>query len=275
MKQIPFSKMSGNGNDFIIVDNRDDIVDESNLHELIRRVCRRKLSVGADGFILVEDSEDVDFKWRFYNSDGSPAEMCGNGARCAARFARLNDIAGERMAFETGAGVVHARVEDDLVRIKMTDPGEMETGLPLELESGAIHVSRINTGVPHVVTSTEAIDEVDVVGLGREIRNHPVFSPNGVNANFIQSNPDGGFVIRTYERGVENETLACGTGAVAGALVMAKTMDAPSPVTMKTRGGSLDISFVFDEEEQTYTDVFLRGDARLIYKGELLRDAWS
>ncbi len=267
--------MSGAGNDFIIVDNRDNIVDESDLAEWIRRVCRRKMAVGADGFILVEDSEEVDFKWRFFNSDGSHADMCGNGARCAARFALLNEIAGERMSFETGAGVVHARVENDLVSVQMTDPSDLETGRPLELLSGARRVSSINTGVPHVVAPTEDIEEIDVVGLGREIRNHPVFSPEGVNANFVQASPDGGFIIRTYERGVENETLACGTGAVAGALVMANTRDAASPVTMKTRGGRLDISFVFDEERQTYSDVFLQGDARLIYKGELLRDAWN
>ena len=274
MKHIDFYKMSGSGNDFIIVDNRKKIVDETNLANFVARVCRRKLSVGADGFILLEDADAVDFKWQFFNSDGSVAEMCGNGARCAARFAYINGIAGSNMSFETAAGIVHAQISGDLVKINMPDPADFKTDYALELQDGSMSVSSINTGVPHVVITVDNIDHVEVVKLGRDIRFHDKFAPAGTNVNFIGLREDGCVAIRTYERGVEDETLACGTGAIAAAIVTAHKAKIKSPVNVLTRSGEI-LKVYYQEQGGHFSDIYLEGDARIIYKGRLFEDAWK
>ncbi|MBW1866308.1 MAG: diaminopimelate epimerase, partial [Deltaproteobacteria bacterium] len=263
MKKLPFFKMCGSGNDFIIVDNRNHVVEEQALPEFISAVCRRKMSVGADGFILIEDSDTVDFKWRFFNSDGSIGEMCGNGARCAARFAHETGIAGESMEFETLAGVISAVVIKDRVKIKMTDPSGALLEQSLEIDGGPVAFSSINTGVPHVVIAVEDVDRADVVRLGRTIRRHPAFEPEGTNVNFISPRKSGTYAIRTYERGVEDETLACGTGSVAGALIMAIKSRAASPVNIITRSNCC-LTVYFKEKNGDFLDVFLEGDARII-----------
>lgn len=274
MEKIEFYKMSGSGNDFIIVDNRGKIVDETDLVNFIVKVCRRKMSVGADGFILVENTEGADFKWRFFNSDGSVAEMCGNGARCVARFAYLTGIAGPEMSFETGAGIVEALVAGESVKIKMTDPSDLKTDYPLELKDRSISVSSINTGVPHVVMVTDTLDDVEVVKMGREVRFHDMFAPAGTNVNFICPIKDDTIGIRTYERGVEDETLACGTGSVAGALIMARKMKIDAPINVLTRSGVI-LKIYYKEKNGTYQDIYLEGDARIIYRAELFEDAWN
>ncbi|MBC8200025.1 MAG: diaminopimelate epimerase [Desulfobacterales bacterium] len=274
MKHIEFFKVSGSGNDFIIIDNRDRIIDEKNLKNFVANVCRRKMSVGADGFILIEKSDSVDFRWRFFNADGNPAEMCGNGARCAARFAYLNRIAGSKMSFETEAGIVSAKVSNDLVKINIPEPAELKTDYLLDLENGALKISSINTGVPHVVIVMDSIDNVDVVKLGREIRFHDMFAPAGTNVNFICQNKDDTISIRTYERGVEDETLACGTGAVAAAIVTAFKFGAESPVRVITKSGE-SLYIYYKVNNGKCSDVYLEGDARIIYKGELYEDAWE
>jgi len=274
MKHIEFYKTSGSGNDFIIIDNRNRVVDEKNLTTFIEKICRRKMSVGADGFILIEESDSVDFRWRFFNADGNQAEMCGNGARCAARFAYLNRIAGSNMSFETEAGIVSAKVSKDLVKINIPEPVELKTDYLLDLENGALKISSINTGVPHVVIAMDSIDSVDVVKLGREIRFHDTFAPAGTNVNFICQNKDNTISIRTYERGVEDETLACGTGAVAASIVMAFKFGAKSPVKVITKSGE-SLSVYYKEINGKYSDIYLEGDARIIYKGELQQDAWE
>ena len=274
MEKIEFYKMSGSGNDFIIVDNRDKIVDGTDLLNFIVKVCRRKMSVGADGFILVENTEGADFKWRFFNSDGSVAEMCGNGARCVARFAYLNGIAGSEMSFETGAGIVEAQVAGESVKIKMTDPSDLKTDYTLELKDRSISVSSINTGVPHVVMVTDTLDDVEVVKMGREIRFHDMFAPGGTNVNFICPIKDDTIGVRTYERGVEDETLACGTGSVAGALIMARKMKIDAPIHVLTRSG-VNLKIYYKEKDATYQDIYLEGDARVIYRAKLFDDAWK
>jgi diaminopimelate epimerase len=274
MKDITFYKMSGSGNDFIIIDNRNRVVDENNLQDFIAKICRRKMSVGADGFILVQDSDSVDFKWRFFNSDGSQPEMCGNGARCVARFAYLKGIAGSKMYFETIAGIVSAEVKNDRVKIKMTDPADLKVNYTLELENGPLSLSSVNTGVPHVVVTADNLDDVEVVRLGREIRFHDSYAPAGTNVNFICTGNDNTISIRTYERGVEDETLACGTGSVAAAIIMGCESKCQSPVRVITKGGgSLFIYFEIDEDR--FHNIFLEGDARVIYKGYLMEDAWK
>jgi len=270
---IPFTKMSGSGNDFIVIDNRWGVVDEEGLPRWIEKICRRKLSVGADGVILIEENEGVDFRWRFFNSDGGRAEMCGNGARCAARFAYLQQIAGQKMAFQTDAGIVRAWVDQDRVRIQMTEPFDLKLEQSLDLESGSLAFSSINTGVPHVICEVPDIEAVDVVGLGRKIRHHSRFAPAGTNVNFVAPLPSGGLAIRTYERGVEDETLACGTGSVAAALITALRHGAASPVAVLTRSGET-LAVHFTAEGDRFSDVYLEGDARVVYAGELWADAW-
>ena len=274
MKKIDFYKMSGSGNDFIIIDNRNNIVDENGLSDFISKVCRRKMSVGADGVILVENTDNADFKWRFFNSDGSVAEMCGNGARCVARFAHLNDIAGSSMSFETLAGIIKAEVIEKRVKVKMTDPSELKTGDTIQLENGLVPISSINTGVPHVVIVKDSIDDIDIVKTGREIRYHDRFSPAGTNVNFACHIKDNTIAIRTYERGVEDETLACGTGAAACAIVMAHKMKLDSPLSVLTRSNGY-LNIFFKEKEGQYYDVYLEGDARIIYRAQLWEDAWK
>jgi diaminopimelate epimerase len=273
MKKLTFFKMSGSGNDFILIDNRNNVVDESGLASFIRNVCRRKMSAGADGLILIENSDSADFKWRYYNSDGGRAEMCGNGARCAARFAYLNKITGKDMSFVTDAGVVHAQVRGDKVKVKMVDPSDFKPDYTIELKNGPLTVSSVNTGVPHVVVTMDSIDEVDVVGIGREVRLHKKYAPAGTNVNFITGVKNGTFSIRTYERGVEDETLACGTGTVASAIITAFRHKVSSPLNIITRsGGALTVHF--NEDNGRFYDIYLEGDARVVYKGKLWEDAW-
>ena len=273
MKTIPFFKMSGSGNDFIIIDNRTGVVPQAQLNRLVVGACRRKMSVGADGMILIESSDRVDFKWRFFNADGSLPDMCGNGARCAARFAFIHGIADRQMAFETLAGTIEATVGDDGVKIRMTEPKDLKTGTSLDLDGTTAVVGSVNTGVPHVVMVVDDIEAVDVVETGRLIRHHPDFAPEGTNANFVAFGKNGEIFIRTYERGVEDETLACGTGNVAAALILAHDRSLASPVTLVTRsGGTLTVHF--KTQGNRYQDVFLEGDARVIYRGDLWEEAW-
>jgi len=273
MKTIPFFKMSGSGNDFIIIDNREAVVPEAQLSRLVVGACRRKMSVGADGLILIESSESLDFKWRFFNADGSLPDMCGNGARCAARFAFIHKIAGRRMAFETLAGTIEATVGEDTVKICMTAPRDLETGIILDIEGTPTVIGSVNTGVPHVMTVVDDIETVDILKTGRLIRHHTNFAPDGTNANFVAVEKNGTIFIRTYERGVEDETLACGTGNVAAALILARERGLTSPVSLTTRSGG-QLTVHFKVQDGRYRDVFLEGDARVIYRGELWEEAW-
>lgn len=273
MAAIPFTKMCGSGNDFILVDNRRGRIDEADLAALVTGVCRRRLSVGGDGVILIEPSTVADFRWRFFNADGSRGEMCGNGARCAARFAVLNGISGPQVRFETDAGLIRARVDGAQVRVEMPDPVGFRRERPLALAGGHVRVSTVNTGVPHAVLVVPDVDDVDVVALGREIRRHPEFAPAGTNADFLSTDRAGGLAIRTYERGVEDETLACGTGAVAGALVAAETLGAASPVRVRTRSGE-HLTVHFRRCGGRFCNIAQEGGARLIFTGTLSEEAW-
>ncbi len=269
---IPFWKMSGAGNDFLVIDHRKPLIPKELMAEFARRVCRRKFSVGADGLFLIERSEKVDFKWRFFNADGSEAEMCGNGARCVARFAYMHGIAAARMQFETLAGIIDATVADTQVTIRMTSPHSFRFDRQVEVEGQLLMVHSVDTGVPHAVIFVDDIQATDVVGLGRQLRHHPVFVPAGTNVNFVGRSGDS-LAIRTYERGVEDETMACGTGVVAGALIAAAKGMADSPVAMVTSGGiALTVQFTGNKGEAV-DQVLLKGPAHLIYKGELTAEA--
>lgn len=270
---IPFVKMSGTGNDFILIDHRKPRLAREMMPEFARLVCRRRFSVGADGLIFIEPSEAADFQWAFFNADGSEAEMCGNGARCAARFAYMHGIAPAHMRFETIAGIIEANVADVNVSILMTEPKDFRLNRTVRLQDRTVALHSVDTGVPHAVVFVEDYDGFDLTETGRAIRFHADFMPAGTNVNFVRPLKEGGLQVRTYERGVENETLACGTGAAAAALIAAVLGHAASPVDIVTSGGGrLSISFDLHQGKAA-ANVFLKGPAHIIYTGELNEDA--
>lgn len=272
--KITFMKMSGSGNDFILIDHREPLLDEDRMKEFVRKVCQRRISIGADGLILIERSKKADFKWRFFNSDGSEAEMCGNGGRCAARFAWLKGIAGSKLTFETLAGVLSAQVNGMLVKLELTKPYGLQLEKTIPIDGKEQILSSINTGVPHAILFLEDIEGADVIRIGRTIRFHPYFAPSGTNVNFVRLENNSNLSIRTYERGVENETLACGTGAVASALVSAFKGWVKSPVSIKTRGGEV-LTVYFEIEGEEVRKVFLEGDVHIIYEAEMWEEAYQ
>lgn len=274
MKEIEFYKMSGAGNDFILVDNRTGVFDFPDIGSAVRGLCRRGMSVGADGLILIEkpDREGIDFRWRFFNADGSDASMCGNGARCAARLSFLLGISGGSVSFLTGAGIVRGRVDESgRVEIGMTDPGPASLDRELVVDGAAIAYDFIDTGVPHAVITVKDVKLFDLKHLGPKVRYHEAFAPDGTNVNVIDISDSGIIRIRTYERGVEAETMACGTGAVAAAVTASLRKSVIPPVTLvPPSGAALVVRF---RQAPAVSDVTLEGDARLIYRGTLNPEA--
>jgi diaminopimelate epimerase len=264
---LRFTKMNGAGNDFILIDNRaEDIrLDRSQ----IARLCDRHRGIGADGILLLEKpSNRADFRMRYFNADGGEAEMCGNGARCFARFA--NKIAGAQntISFETPAGVIAAELVDDLVTLQMTEPTDLRINMkvPMTDEDKTVHF--INSGVPHVVIPVPRVDDVDVHREGSAIRYHKSFSPNGANVNFIEKRGQNKIAVRTYERGVEDETLACGTGVVASALIFAIIEKANGPITVIARGGD-ELQVGFEKNDNEFRSVTLTGPAEFVFEGSI------
>jgi diaminopimelate epimerase len=274
MDDIEFYKMSGSGNDFILIDNRNGQMNSYHRPPFAKAICRRGMSVGADGLIIIENSNIADFKWHFLNADGSEADMCGNGARCAARFANVTGIAGPKMTFETQAGLIRAEMDHERVKIQMPDPSGLSMNETIKIGNRIESIHCVNTGVPHAVMVVPDIEAIDIDAVGPLIRHHPEFSPEGTNANFIQQRDDHSVAIRTYERGVEAETLACGTGSVAGAIVAASLFGMETPLTMITRSGlPLKISFI--HHDNGFQQIYLTGDARIIYRARLEKEAPS
>ena len=271
MKQdgLNFSKMAGGGNDFVVIDNRTAKL--TDVGELTRRICTRALSVGADGLILIEGSARATFRMRYYNADGGLAAFCGNGTRCAARFAFLNVIAGRKMTIETDAGIVGAEIGDGgLVTISMPAPHSFRAQRPLAIGDQTVRGSFMMVGVPHYVTFLRGdLWSQNIMPLGIAIRRHRDLEPDGgANANFVVVRDEHSIEVRTYERGVENETLACGSGVVASAVTSAMFGKVQSPVSVLTRSGiTLEVSFTL--QDGYADDVRLKGDARLIYRATI------
>jgi diaminopimelate epimerase len=274
MMMIEFYKMSGSGNDFILIDNREKSLAVGDVVEFVKSVCERKVSVGADGLILIERSDRVDFRWRFFNADGSEVEMCGNGGRCAARFAYLLGIAGEKMSFETVAGIIDAEVRGDVVKLRLTDPRDLVADDRIQIKNQTLFVHSINTGVPHVVYFVRDPDQFDVFNTGRAIRYHEHYQPAGTNANFAAVIDGHTLRVRTYERGVEGETLACGTGSVASALIAARKGLVESPVDVRVQSGEL-LRIHFAATENGFGEVYLEGKVKVVYQGKLWDEAWK
>lgn len=274
-KPIPFWKLSGSGNDFIVIDYRQPMPSQDEMRVFVSKVCRRGLSVGADGVILIKPSDLADYGWHFYNADGGEVDMCANGTRCAARFAYENNIAPAKHTFETKAGIVNAEVLQENgvnVRVQLPDPSPVHLGMEIELGDQVLIGHFVNTGVEHVVYFVEDLEKTDVIGLGRKTRYHHLFAPGGTNANFVRVTDRHKMMIRTYERGVENETLACGTGSIAAALIATALDKVASPVSLLTRGG-MTLEVDFRREGSAFKGVCLKGDARVIYKGEIEQEA--
>lgn len=266
---LHFFKMNGAGNDFIIVDNRPLMLQLS--AEQIEFLCDRHRGVGADGLLAVEPAEHgADFKFRYYNADGGEAEMCGNGARCFGRFTSAL-LAGEpqKVSFETIAGTLTAEIVDENIRIAMSEPTDLALNTDAQVPGFQTALHSLNTGVPHVVTFVDDLSTTDVLTTGSAIRHHPKFAPSGTNVNFATVLAPDRIAIRTYERGVEGETLACGTGMVACALVHQLLTEAPSPIKVEVRGGdTLEIGFEKTGPE-SFKNVTLTGPADFIFEGDI------
>jgi diaminopimelate epimerase len=264
---LRFTKMNGAGNDFILFDNRTGDIDLD--RNQIAQLCDRHRGIGADGILLLEKPTNrADFRMRYFNADGGEAEMCGNGARCFARFA--NKVGGQKgkISFETPAGVISAELKGDLVTLGMTEPTDLRLNVDLPVVAQKKTVHFINSGVPHVVIPVAKIDDADVRREGAAIRHHKMFSPNGTNVNFIEKRGPNRIAIRTYERGVEDETLACGTGVVASALIFAATENIGDPITVIARGGD-ELQVGFENSDGGFHNVTLTGPAEFVFEGTI------
>jgi diaminopimelate epimerase len=279
---VPFWKMTGSGNDFVVIDHRAPMLEPDAIPAFARAVCRRGVAIGADGVVLIETSarSDADFRWRYINADGSDGEMCGNGAMCGARFAVLNGFATSPTRFLTPDGIVTAEIDDQHVPqacISVSDPGPIRR-VAVEVEGRKLAFHAMQMGVPHAVTIVEDADAfADAVtfdDIGRAVRHHDTFAPTGTNANVIHRIDGHTIRLRTYERGVEAETLACGTGAVASAIVARFEGLVDQPVTVITSSGR-PLTAGWREHDGTVSNVWLGGEARVIATGTLHPDGWT
>jgi len=271
-KKIKFTKAVATGNDFIILESKalgsgyQGPGARKYLAGLAKRLCDRKRSIGADGLLVIEPSKKADFRMRIFNPDGSEAEMCGNGSRCVALYAAARKVAGKTMTIETIAGILSAALDGDNIKVLLTDPKDIRWNLCLMIDKCPYKINFVNTGVPHVIHFVNDLDKVDVKNLGSHIRHHGEFSPEGTNADFVKIAGKDSIKVRTYERGVEDETLACGTGAVASAIVAAEAEKMPSPITVETRSGEK-LKVHFDLIDGNFKNVYLEGRAELVFDG--------
>ena len=265
---LEFTKMSGAGNDFILFDNRAGKIALTT--EQIARLCHRQFGIGADGIMGLVPcaSGKADWAWQFFNNDGSAAEMCGNGARCFGRYVQRVTGAKGDLTFETIAGVIKASFDGDRVTVNLTAPHSLRLNESVPLAEGATPIHSLNTGVPHAIVYVDDADQAMVGSVGSEVRYHAHFKPRGTNVNFVQVKGPNFIRVRTYERGVEGETLACGTGVTAAALVSAKLKGFQSPVKVQVQGGDL-LEVSFREANGEFSDVKLTGPATFVFEGRI------
>ncbi len=271
--RISFTKMSGAGNDFVVVDNRPGIISDPSAFTI--SVCNRRIGIGADGVLLVEESTIADFTMKYYNADGSNAGMCGNGGRCIAKYAFDNGIViKEQFKFEAFGHIYDAsRIDSTVYELKMKDPFGFKANQEIKLQQKSIIGNYLNTGTDHSVIFLEdnpgigELKTADIFNLGRSIRYHKLYQPIGTNVNFVTKRDSNSIAIRTYERGVEDETLACGTGSVASALLSALKFGMKSPINVKVLSGSV-LSVGFERNETNFfKNVTLIGSAETVFKG--------
>ena len=270
---LHFYKMTGAGNDFVMVDNRDLSLSAALTRETIASLCDRRFGIGGDGLIAVEpaQAEGADVRMRYYNSDGGEAEMCGNGARCFTAFVHfLSQGKLSSIQFETLAGIVHGHMNPDgTVTVQLTTPKGLKLHALPATDTVPAEVHFINTGVPHAVAYLNSVEDIDIRKMGAFLRYHEAFAPAGTNANFACVISPQHLKLRTYERGVEDETLACGTGMTATALLHAVLTGAPSPISLDVAGGvTLSVAFT-REGESDFRDVTLTGPAVRVFEGQI------
>jgi diaminopimelate epimerase len=260
-----FYKMSGSGNDFIMVDAMKEPPGSLAETAVIRAVCARATGIGADGIVFLEPSSRADFRMTYLNSDGSRADLCGNASLCSTRLASELGIArGMEFRIESDAGILSARLGRDGPEVDLQPVTDVQSDLPFRLADGERWIGFALAGIPHLVVRVDDIEQVDVVGRGRPLRLDPSLA-QGANVNFVSSGADGNWRIRTYERGVEGETLACGTGAVASAILLAKSGQATSPVALRTRSGRT-LTVRLEHHEGAWLPS-LSGEARVVFEG--------
>lgn len=256
--QTEFYKYQGTGNDFVMIDNRKDIFDKNDTNS-IAFLCDRRFGIGADGLILLENHDTLDFKMIYYNADGNESSMCGNGGRCITAFAKFLGVINEKAIFEAIDGVHHSEIENDTVKLQMQDVTLVEK-----------HKSHLflNTGSPHHVQMEDSLEDLDVKLKGSKIRYGHPYGNTGSNVNFVKKISNDIFAVRTYERGVEDETLSCGTGVTAVALAMHFIGETEKNlITLNTRGGQLQVGF--EKRNNAYSDIWLIGPAIQVFKGEI------
>jgi diaminopimelate epimerase len=269
MKKNSFVKMNGAGNDFIII----EAAPRSPYRQIAKKICDRTEGIGADGLIVLDRSQKVDYRMRIFNPDGSEAEMCGNGVRCLASYILKTKKPPERpFSIETLAGTILATTNKQQIAVRLTDPKDYTDQIELNIASRKIHVSYIDTGVPHVICFVHGLDHLDINALGKEIRYHKKFLPRGTNVNFVEQMNTRLAAVRTYERGVEAETKACGTGSVAsGIIAFLKlypniTQTDRASMMVKTQSGEK-LKITFSINKNKITNVWLQGSATLIAEG--------
>lgn len=268
LKKIEFVKMQGTGNDFIMLDNRKQIFPSQNV-ELIKGLCNRRLGIGADGIILIENSKKNDFKMRILNADGSEAEMCGNGARCAVKYASMLKIINNSCSVETVARELKATLNLNSVKINMGSPMDLKSPINLNYENQEFEVYFINTGVPHAVMFVEDINTTDVFNIGKFLRYHEAFKPKGTNCNFVQITGQSSIKVRTYERGVEDETYSCGTGTCASAIISVLYKELKWPIISTTiKNDSLIVDSTISKNNEIQ-EFFLNGPVTVTFNGEV------
>jgi diaminopimelate epimerase len=259
--------MVASGNDFVAIDNRKQSL--KNIRQFARRVCNRNFGVGADGVLLLEKSKIADIRMRIINSDGSEPDMCGNGSRCAALYAHKILGFDRKFTMETKAGLIQCAINTWTVQVQLTDSTQYRSLSHLKVSGKEVSYYFVNTGVPHtVIIIDDDLESVPVEELGREIRNHSKFQPAGTNVNFVKKSGPRSLKVRTYERGVEGETLACGTGSTAAAIVAALVGLVKPPVEVKTKSGEV-LKINFNQNADSVTNITLEGNAEFTFEGSL------
>ncbi|MGB4843088.1 MAG: diaminopimelate epimerase [Ferruginibacter sp.] len=257
--QIDFFKYQGTGNDFVILENRDNKYNDIS-KEQVKQICHRRFGIGADGLMLLSNHDKLDFEMVYFNADGNESSMCGNGGRCLVKFAKHQGMYKVTYRFMAIDGAHEADIDmHDIVRLKMQDVDKVE------YHSGH---AILNTGSPHFVRFSRNVEAVDVVETGREIRHSKQFDKEGINVNFAESTDEDGIYVRTYERGVEDETLSCGTGVTASALLFAHNAKGFNRVKVKTPGGNLSVEYNKIDDEH-FENIWLCGPAEFVYKGTI------
>lgn len=267
LKGLPFIKVTGGGNDFILIDNRKRKVNMDDFPAIIPSICKRRFSVGADGVILLTGTENADFKWMYFNSDGSEAPFCINGILSAARVCQVLGIKKDTVTFATSCGTIKAEIQKEKIKVFLPPPRDVRLNQELVLDDRYLNSHYINTGVPHTVIFNESIETIPVVEMGRKVRNHKFFLPNGTNVDFVQVLNNTELSIRTYERGVEGETLSCGTGAFASAVISTLLGLVSSLIRVNTQGGGY---FRIDTSNNS-----LEGETKVIYIAKLQEALWQ